>query len=391
MNVIETANGMVKSWCPDIEDGAWAQAVDAANHPRVDMPVALMPDAHQGYGVPIGAVVPVRDALIPNAVGVDIGCGMCAAQTSLKVENLDKTDLARVLSEINKRIPMGFNRHEEFQYWEGFDLGAYPELEVIEAHLYNARYQLGTLGGGNHFIELQKDNEGYLWIMIHSGSRNLGKQIADFYHNRAVELCIRWESDLPTLDLAYLPIGEAVTAEYIRAMTYALKYAKANRKHMMDAIFGILKDELAWEPHLPYILDVHHNFASKEIHMDRAVWIHRKGATPAFSGQIGIIPGSMGTRSYIVSGKGDIQSYKSCSHGAGRRMGRREFMRQTELADAEESIEHVLFEGWKMDRKGNPEYSEAPMAYKDIDEVMENQKDLTEPTTTLIPLAVAKG
>lgn len=379
----------VFQWVSFPDDGTCEQARNLALHPKVCMPVALMPDAHQGYGMPIGGVIAVDNALIPNAVGVDIGCGMCSVNTGIMLGVNHVSKIREAIQLVNVEVPMGFNHHEQPQNWTGFKDA--PDIPVVQEQLESARCQLGTLGGGNHFIELQTDPNGVLWVMIHSGSRNIGYKVAKHYHDEAVRLCERWASDLPDMDLAFLPFGEKAAAEYYEALKFAQEFAFANRQHMMMTVLRIV--ESVWRQPIDYDFEVniHHNFAQQEHHKGRNVWIHRKGATQAKKGQLGIIPGSMGTKSYIVRGLGNVNSYESCSHGAGRRMGRKEFCRTHSLEEVNESIKHIEFAGWGTDRKGNVEFSEAPGAYKDIDEVMNNQRDLVEIVTELRPLGVAKG
>jgi tRNA-splicing ligase RtcB len=296
---------------------------------------------------------------------------------------------------------MGFNQHNVLQ-----DLGEHgvdelpheegpgevrllkPIQKMLDAGTIER--QLGTLGGGNHFIELQEDEQGKFWIMLHSGSRKLGHTVASFYHKRAMMLCERWHSDCVP-DLAFLPFGEKDTRDYYKCLQYCLAYAQANREHMMRMVQDIVEDNLGRVPQYVEEINIHHNFAAQENHMGKNVWVHRKGATKADEGQLGIIPGSMGTKSYIVRGKGDVQSFRSCSHGAGRRMGRKEFCRTHDLEAVNESIKDVVFAGWSVDRKGKVDFSEAPEAYKDIDTVMAAQEDLVDIVHTLKPLAVAKG
>lgn len=400
--VIPPNNGQpIKLWCDFVDDKTMLQAVDLAQHPEVVFPVALMPDAHAGYGMPIGGVIATKNSLIPYAVGMDIGCGMCAVRTGMRAIHIQVQQLKDIIRDINGAIPMGFNQHERPQ-----DLGEWgvDELPLVQApgevrllkpieQMMDSRtieHQLGTLGGGNHFIELQKDTEGFLWIMLHSGSRKLGHAVCTYYHKRAKMHCERWHSNCPS-DLSFLPFGEQDAADYYECLKYAQNYAAANRAHMLRTVQDIIEDNLGTVPNYTDEVNIHHNFAQQENHFGKNVWVHRKGATQAKEGQIGIIPGSMGTTSYIVVGLGNRESFESCSHGAGRKMGRKEFCRTHDLTVVNNSIKHVVFEGWKTDRKGNVEYSEAPDAYKDIDEVMENQQDLVKPLYKLKPLAVAKG
>lgn len=386
MRVIDTERLPIKMWLDDIEDRALQQAKDLANLPFVHKHIAIMPDSHQGYGMPIGGVMATRGVVVPNAVGVDIGCGMCAVAMALSCKHFTKEKLTSIVNDINRLIPTGFNHHQTPREWDGFN--AVPDIPIIRQELESARYQMGTLGGGNHFIEIQKSNiNGQVWIMLHSGSRNFGFKIAKEYHERAKRLCERWYSDIPNRDLAFLPIETKEAKEYLEAMNYALRFAEESRKRMRWAVEGIFKDHFMgiW---FSQPIDIHHNYAAWENHFGKNVLVHRKGATSAKEGQLGIIPGSQGTKSYIVMGLGNPQSFMSCSHGAGRRMGRAQARRELSLEDEkrildERGIIHSIENEYDLD--------EAPSAYKDIDVVMENQKDLVSIQVELEPLAVIKA
>jgi len=381
----------IKSWCADVEEGAMQQAINLANHPATFHHVALMPDCHQGYGMPIGGVIAVRNAVIPNAVGVDIGCGMCAVKTTARAAEVSRDQVAAIILRLSELVPVGFAHHEQPQDWDGF--ADAPDIRIVREQIEPARRQLGTLGGGNHFAEVQAGDDGFIWLMLHSGSRNFGYRIAKTYNNTAMKLCKRWHSALPPGKgedgLAFLPIGSPEAAEYVKAMNYAMRFAARNRAVMMLMFKAVVWDELACE--FDNEVNIHHNFAAIEHHFGEDVWVHRKGATKAMGGQLGIIPGSMGTASYIVMGRGAQDSFMSCSHGAGRRMGRAEFCRQNTVEDADASLGDVVFLGWGRDRKGNPDISEAPGAYKDINQVIEAQRDLVDVVARLRPLGVLKG
>lgn len=375
-------------WLEDIEDGAVEQIKHLANLPFAFSHIAIMPDSHQGYGMPIGGVLATKDVIIPNAVGVDIGCGMCVVKTSLT--EIDTETLKKIMGEIRKQIPVGFAKHQEAQ-----DESLMPEdnywldvSTVVHNERKNALKSLGTLGGGNHFIEIQKGSDGHIWIMIHSGSRNLGKQVADHYNKLAIELNAKWHSGVPKeWELAFLPIDSEEGQAYIREMNYCVDFALANRKLMMERIreiFFALPMTVAFDS----IINIAHNYAAKEKHFGKEVFVHRKGATLADDGTIGIIPGSQGTRSYIVKGKGNIQSFKSCSHGAGRKMGRKQAERELNL---EEEVKKLDDLGVLHGIRGVKQLDEAPGAYKDIDVVMKNQEDLVDVLVELTPLGVVKG
>ncbi len=378
----------IKSWCgEDIEDGALDQAINLANHPVVYKHVALMPDCHQGYGMPIGGVIACEDAVICNAVGVDIGCGMCAVQTNFPVDNITTEDIKVIMGIIRKLIPVGFAHHKEAQEWYGFDQA--PNVAIVQQELTSARKQLGTLGGGNHFIEIQQGDDGFIWLMLHSGSRNIGYKIANHYHKRAVELCDMWHVDLPDKELAFFPRNTQEAQDYISAMSFALEFAKTSRGCMMEDVKTAVADVLECEFYKE--INIHHNYAALENHFGKNVYIHRKGATSAKKGEKGIIPGSMGTPSYIVEGLGNPESFMSCSHGAGRCMGRKAASRNLTEEECNEAMKGVVFGRWGKDRKGNIDLGEAPQAYKDIDTVIEAQSDLVKPLVKLEPLGVVKA
>ncbi len=379
MRVIDSEKLPIKLWLETIEDEALAQARNLANLPFAFRHIAIMPDSHVGYGMPIGGVLATMGVIICNAVGVDIGCGMMAVKTSLS--GIDEPTLKLILGEIRKAVPVGFNHHEEPRTWKGFDRA--PDIEIIQAELSSARCQLGTLGGGNHFIEIQKGDDGYIWIMLHSGSRNFGFKTAHVYHERAKALCERWHSDIPHKDLSFLPMDDPAGREYFDAMNFCLDFAQANRAEMMARIMDIVA-RCGAEFDAP--INIHHNYAAMEHHFGQNVMVHRKGATRAYAGQPGIIPGSMGTASYITEGLGNPESFMSSSHGAGRRMGRAEATRTLDL-EAEQAKMAGIVHGLRNQK----DLDEAPGAYKDIDEVMSNQSDLVKIVTRLRPLAVIKG
>ena len=402
----------VKSWCENCEDGAVKQAVNLAHHPALFHHVALMPDAHQGYGMPIGGVVAVDNAVIPAAVGVDIGCGMIAMETDIPAERFADMSFRRAFQEkLKERIPVGEGvSHNETQSWEGFE--AYTANNGMRANLWPSkldRMNLGTLGGGNHFIELQKTtllrgqeaategepHEPKVWLMIHSGSRNLGKRIEEHYHRIANRLCTRFHVPLADPDLAFLPIEEPDGHNYYTDMLFALRYAKENRRRMMEA----MKETVAeFVPDVNFIrtIDIHHNYAACEEHFGKKVFVHRKGATSAKLDEIGVIPGSMGTASYIVRGLGNPESFMSCSHGAGRRMSRIAASTTLTVEECDRAMDGIVCERWHKYRgfgkaKGKLDLSEAPQAYKDIEDVIASERDLVEPLVRLVPLASLKG
>lgn len=381
--IITTEAKPIKLWADDIETGALQQAKNLANLPFTYKWVAIMPDVHQGYGMPIGGVLATKEVVIPNAVGVDIGCGMCAVSTSLN--SLSKKQLQQILQIIRSQVPLGFKHHTQPQVWEGFYNA--PKISIIQQELDKARYQLGSLGGGNHFMEIQKGSDGKFWLMLHSGSRNFGLKIARKFHQKAKKLCSQKNYKLPTADLAYLPLESKAAQDYLRAMNFALEFAKASRFAMLENMKNAVQ-RIAPETKFGKVINIHHNYAAQEKHYGQQVMVHRKGATSAHKGQLGIIPGSQGAKSYIVRGKGNPESFMSCSHGAGRTMSRRQARKQLNLAAEKEKLEnqeiiHSL--------KSNKDLDEATSAYKNISQVMQNQQDLVEIIVELSPLAVIKG
>lgn len=375
----------VKMWLEDIEDGALAQIRNLANLPFAFNSVAIMPDAHQGYGMPIGGVLATHGVVIPNAVGVDIGCGMCAVKTSLK--ELSTETLKQIMGEIRHAIPVGFNHHKERKEETCMPDETFKKGIVCERQYQSATYQVGTLGGGNHFIEIQRGSDGHIWIMIHSGSRNLGKQVADYYNDIAIKMNEKWHSVVPKeWELAFLPLDSEEGKNYIAEMNYCVEFAFKNRLLMMKNIEAVFEKitPCSFEP----LINIAHNYARMEHHMGRDVMVHRKGATSARAGEVGIIPGSQGTKSYIVKGKGNIESFQSCSHGAGRRMGRKQAERTLNL---EEEIKKLNDQGIVHGIRTTKDLDEASGAYKDISVVMENQKDLVDIVVELSPMGVIKG
>jgi len=382
MKVVSSEKRPIKMWLDDIEDGALAQAKNLANLPFIYKHVAIMPDAHQGYGMPIGGVLATLGVVIPNAVGVDIGCGMIAVKTSLT--HLDVSQIKTIMGRIRELVPLGFEHHETDQSWEGFDIA--PDIPVVQQQIASARKQLGTLGGGNHFIEIQKGSDGFIWVMVHSGSRNFGYKIAREYNDKAKQLCKRWYSEVVNPDLAFLPIETREAKEYLEAMNYALDFAYASRKLMIERVLDAMTGFEGFVIDEP--INIHHNYAAWEHHFNKNVIIHRKGATLARADTVGIIPGSQGTKSYIVKGKSNAESFNSCSHGAGRRMGRKQAQRELSLSD---EIAKLDSQGIVHGIRNNTDLDEAAGAYKDISTVMGNQTDLVDILVELSPLGCIKG
>jgi len=390
IKTINTEKKPIKLWLEDIDLDTLGQAKNLANLPFLFHHVAIMPDAHIGYGMPIGGVAATREVVIPNAVGVDIGCGICAVQTSLP--RLEQAELKKIRQAIRQTVPLGFKHHKRAQPHDrmpGLSEGlGEKELPIVSREYERGRLQLGTLGGGNHFIELQLGDDGYVWLMIHSGSRNIGYQVAGHYNKLAIAFNKAHGAVIPSKwQLDHLPIDSKMGRNYLFEMNYCVRFAAANRRTMMLRVCEILQD---FEPSATFspALDVAHNYAALEVHFGRKTLVHRKGATRALSGETGIIPGSQGSTSYIVQGKGNEESFSSCSHGAGRKLGRKQAQRMLDLKDEirrleEQGIVHAV--------RHKRDLDEAAGAYKDIAQVMANQQDLVEIVTSLKPLAVVKG
>ena len=376
-------------WLDDVEEGAIKQALNLANLPFAFRHICLMPDTHQGYGMPIGGVLAAQNVIVPNAVGVDIGCGMCAVQTNVKADGLERRQLTQIMSGVRELIPLGFDHHKERQdeslMPQGFNL---DELLVVKRQYLAALKQIGTLGGGNHFIELQRSDKGWLWIMVHSGSRNFGLQVAEYYNKIAKKLnALYYTSIDPKADLAFLPFETNEAHTYYQEMKYCTEFALANRKLMMERIQQVVSTTLSQVTYEPMI-NIAHNYAAWETHFDTKVIVHRKGATSAKQGETGIIPGSQGTKSYIVEGLGNPESFMSCSHGAGRVMSRKAAIRDLDLNEEKRKLDEL---GIIHSIRNQRDLEEAASAYKDISQVMALQHDLVQIKTELTPLAVIKG
>ncbi len=390
MKVMSINNRPVKIWTNEVEDTAMEQITNLTSLPFLFHHLAIMPDVHAGMGMPIGGVLATVDAVIPNAVGVDIGCGMCAVKTSWRVEDIDKDVLRNtIINGIRKTIPVGFSHHDKVQDEKfmptGYDIST---LNIVSQEYESALTQIGTLGGGNHFIELQRDEEGYLWIMIHSGSRNLGKKVCDFYDKKAIALNELWHSEVKSkLRLAFLPKGTPEFDAYWAEMNYCVDFALCNRRLMMERIEQVLADALPGIEFEPMI-NIAHNYAAWENHFGKNVIVHRKGATMVREGVTGIIPGSQGTASYIVDGLGNPESFCSCSHGSGRVMSRN---KAKENLDLEAEIKRLDDQGIIHGITTVEDLDEAAGAYKDIETVINNELDLVSIKTRLLPVAVVKG
>lgn len=383
----------------DIDAQALRQLRHIASLPIVHPFVAAMPDVHAGIGATVGSVIPTRSAIIPAAVGVDIGCGMNAVRTTLSASDLPD-NLARLRSAIEAAVPVGFEQHDWSRVQGSRDARATRPLagrleRIVERHRGIAKMvrqferswicQVGTLGGGNHFIELCLDEAQRVWVMLHSGSRGVGNAIGRYFIAAAQKDMRRHQLQLPDADLAYLNAGSEVFDDYVEAVDWAQDYALLNRSEMMRRVLEVLAKHAP-----PFQLDgeainCHHNYIAREMHGNEQLYVTRKGAISAQQGELGIIPGSMGARSFIVRGKGNAQSLCSCSHGAGRSMSRSEARRrfnQFDLAEQTAGIEC---------RKDGGVVDEIPAAYKDIDAVMAHQSDLVEVVHTLRQVVCIKG
>jgi tRNA-splicing ligase RtcB len=383
----------------DVEDAALQQTKNLARLPFIaPQGIALMPDAHLGKGATVGSVVPTIGAIIPSAVGVDLGCGMNAVRTSMKASDLPES-LKAIRDAIEAAVPLGkggnrdFDQETSLRSQEFGDLYTRAPQQVIyevmgghSAFVQKAGPQLGSLGSGNHFIEICTDENDDVWVMLHSGSRGIGNLIGSHYIEKAKKTMEQYFINLPDKDLAYIPDGTEDFKDYTEAVTWAQDYALANRAVMMDVVIAALRKHICKEFVLTSeAVNCHHNYISRENHFGQNVWVTRKGAIQARKDQLGIIPGSMGQKSYIVRGKGNPDSYCSCSHGAGRAMSRAEAKRRFSLTDLVAQTEGVEC------RKDVDVLDEIPGAYKRLDVVMELQKDLVEVVHTLKAVLCVKG
>ena len=380
-------NPKLVSWASDIEPETLRQAEKTARLPIVEGYVALMPDAHVGIGATVGSVIPTSGAVIPSAVGVDIGCGMIAAELDVTEDQLPD-NLEPLLSRVERAIPAGVGRgHDRAARAADAWLAAHrPATELSADRASKAAKQFGTLGSGNHFFELCVDERGRCWAVLHSGSRGIGNQLAQGHIARARRLAKNLELRLEDPDLAWFVEGTPEFEAYIADMLWAQDYARANRDQMMDNAMGELFAFLGFGRETGRV-NCHHNFTEQETHHGRRLWITRKGAIRAGQGDRGVIPGSMGTRSYIVAGRGNPRSWLSCSHGAGRRHSRTQAKRLFTPADLAAQMAGKV---WLKSRAAAL-LDEIPAAYKDIDQVMADQADLVEVLHTLRQVLNYKG
>jgi tRNA-splicing ligase RtcB len=374
------------SWASDIEPGTIDQAARAAKLPFIAGHVALMPDAHVGMGATVGSVIPTKGAIIPAAVGVDIGCGMVATETTLTAADLPGS-LAALMPLVEQRIPAGVGQGHDDPTTDSAMAGlGKPHTELTGKQERTVLTQFGTLGSGNHFVEVCLDERERVWTVLHSGSRGIGNQLAKKHIETAKKLMKQYFIALDDPDLAYLVQGTPEFTAYIRDMLWAQAYAMASRAAMNAQIVASLL-QVAGTGETVRVINCHHNFTQQEHHHGQDMWVTRKGAIKAASGDLGVIPGSMGTRSYIVSGLGSAASYDSCSHGAGRRMSRSQARRDL---TAESLTEAMGDRTWNSGR-ANDLVDEHPSAYKDIDQVMADQKDLVRVEHTLRQIFNYKG
>lgn len=398
----------VKIWLEhieDMEDSCLEQAYHLSNLPFLHKWACLMPDTHTGMGMPIGGVIAAKGVIIPNAVGVDIGCGMAFAQTNIPYAAVKDVVtgngglIQAIIGDIMRNIPVGYLHRKEkmpsvvldnaFAHMEKYE----SEAELAEP-LADGYYQLGTLGGGNHFIELQVDDEGFIAIMLHSGSRNVGKRVCDHFHKIAREHNARWYSQVPDeYRLAFLPVDTEDGKHYLDWMNLCMDFAEENRQTMLketEAIFSrLVEKHTGLTPEFSMEINCHHNYAALEHHYGEDVWVHRKGATRARNGELAVIPGAMGSYSYVVKGLGCEDSFCTSSHGAGRKYSRKGAM---EAFSTEEVMVDLKNQGVVLGKKNKSDVAEeSRFAYKDIDAVMANQKDLVEPVKRLKTVGVVKG
>jgi len=398
MPIMQTLNQQavpVKIWADDIDERSKEQLLNIASLPFIHHHVSAMPDVHVGIGATIGSVIATHKAIVPAAVGVDIGCGMLACQLSLTGNDIDEKSLEKVFNQISRDIPVGRNQHANERALADaalpFDARLtimtqkHPNLLKSFGRFSNWVNQMGTLGGGNHFIEICLDENNRVWVMLHSGSRGIGNGIADYFIQLARKDMERLMVSLPDRDLAYFTEGTEYFHDYVEAVHWAQEYAYQNRQSMLDLVLVGMRRLLPEFSVLNEVVNCHHNYVAIEHHYGEDVYVTRKGAIRAREGDLGIIPGSMGARSYIVRGKGNPESFTSCAHGAGRKMSRTAAEKQFTQEDLKRQTEGVIC------RKDKGVIDEIPGAYKNIDTVMANQSDLVEVMHTLKQVVCVKG
>ena len=393
--VITTGRVPVKIWTDEVDERSKQQLANIASLPCIHHHVAAMPDVHVGIGATIGSVIATRKAIIPAAVGVDIGCGMVACRLSLTANDLDEKSLKKIFDQISRDIPVGRAQHRDrevllhaampFEARLDKMTEKHPQLLKAFGKFSKWMNQMGTLGGGNHFIEVCLDETGRVWVMLHSGSRGIGNALAAYFIELARQDMERWMIHLPDRDLAYFPEGSEHFDDYVEAVSWAQEYALQNRECMIDLVLKALGRHLPEFDVTSEVVNCHHNYVAMERHFGDDVWVTRKGAIRARDGDLGIIPGSMGAQSYIVKGKGNPESFCSCAHGAGRRMSRTAAEKTFTESDLAKQTEGVIC------RKDKGVVDEIPGAYKDIDQVMANQSDLVEVLHRIKQVLCVKG
>lgn len=385
----------VLSWARDLDPKAQQQLDNIAQLPIIHRHVAAMADAHMGIGATVGSVLATREAIIPAAVGVDIGCGMMALRLSIGANEIDERSLKRVFDQIMRDVPVGSGQHDPARTRHAAATRFKSGLERITARhpgvlkrmgrRSNWVQQLGTLGSGNHFIEVCLDEADQVWVMLHSGSRGIGNAIGTYFIALAREDMMRLQTRLPDRDLAYFTEGTEYFDDYVDAVDWAQQYARQNREEMMALVLAALRRHFPPFDVIDEAVNCHHNYVVREHHFGAEVWVTRKGAIRAGKGELGIVPGSMGTRSYIVRGLGNPDSFHSSAHGAGRRMSRTQARKHFSIADMKRQTQGIIC------RKDKGVIDEIPGAYKDIDAVMASQRDLTEVVHTLRQIVNVKG
>lgn len=385
----------VKIWTDDVDEKSRQQLANIASLPFIHHHVAAMPDVHLGIGATIGSVIATHKAIIPAAVGVDIGCGMVACRLSITANDIDEKSLKKVFDQISRDVPVGRAQHDDdrvlvdavkpFEARLNAMTQKHPQLLKAFGKFSKWVNQMGSLGGGNHFIEVCLDESDQVWVMLHSGSRGIGNALAAYFIELARQDMERWMIHLPDRDLAYFPEGTEHFDDYVEAVHWAQEYAFQNRQSMVDLVLAGMRRHLPAFEVTSEVVNCHHNYVAQEHHYGANVWVTRKGAIRAREGDMGIIPGSMGARSYIVRGLGNPDSFASSAHGAGRRMSRTAAEKQFTESDLARQTNGVIC------RKDKGVIDEIPGAYKDIDVVMENQKDLTETLHTLKQVVCVKG
>jgi tRNA-splicing ligase RtcB (3'-phosphate/5'-hydroxy nucleic acid ligase) len=391
---VQKINSKLLSWASILEEQTRQQAVATSALPFVHPHLALMPDAHWGMGSTVGSVIPTDDVVMPAAVGVDIGCGMAAVRTHLTARDVRRVgSLTPLRTAIEREVPVSMGRYrdalsEDARRRVG-ELEERAARDGVDPDSYagNWRLQLGTLGSGNHFIEVCLDESDRVWVFLHSGSRGVGNKIAKKHVGVARRLCAMWHVPLPHPDLAYLPEGTDEFAAYLRDLRWAQAFAAANRAEMVDRVVACLGEWAGTGIRAEETINCHHNYTEREKHFGRQRWLTRKGAINAEQGRRGLIPGSMGTRSYVVTGKGNPAAFRSAPHGAGRNFSRTEARRRFTVAQLSEAMAGIE---WRSDN-AETFLDEIPGAYKDVDVVMADAADLVDIDHTLRQILNVKG